>query len=57
MGKIYNIIRDMLIAIFGGLVGAILSLYASGNAQGWPSIFLIILYGGILFLVLLIEEI
>ena len=55
MNRIYLIFRDLLIAVFGGLVGAIFGLYGSGNVKGTPSMILIIIYGlitGVLILIL-----
>jgi hypothetical protein len=56
MNKVWFYSRELLIAIFGGLVGAIFGLYSLGKAGGVQSWILITIYAGIILLILLILD-
>ena len=55
-GRIYHIIKDLLIAIFGGFVGALLGLYAVGNQQIGQVVFLVVFYAICIFFLIVILD-
>jgi hypothetical protein len=57
MNKLYLLIRDLLIAIFGGMVGAIFGLYGSSDKVSITnSLILILIYAGIIGLIIFILD-
>ncbi len=53
----YELIEQIMIAIFGGLVGAIISYWSLGNSGGKQTIILIIIYAAMFLGIIIVFRI